>query len=174
MPRIRALLLASVACVLVASPVAGAKPIMERVDLNEIGVLDEFLTDVCGYDVFVDVTGHILFRLFTDEEGNPQRELNNFGVKLRLYSEWGSLEVVDVGVDRVTFHTDGSITQVVVGNVQSIQLPGQGRVYSDVGQIAFLLTFPDPEGPPEVEVLWEHGQHSEVDQLDVICQALAA
>ena len=172
MPRIRAILMAGVACLLAVSPVAAAKPQMERVDIDDHAV-DEFLTGVCGYEIFADVTGHIIFRLFTDDEGNPVRELNNFGVKLRLSSAWGSLKLVDVGVDRVTFNEDGSITQVIVGNVQSIQLPGQGRVYSDVGQTTLLVTFPDPEGPPVVELIRQAGQHSDIDHVDVICEALA-
>jgi hypothetical protein len=91
---------------------------------------------------------------------------------VRIYSEFGELRTVDVGADRVTFHADGSITTSVIGNVQSIQLPGQGRVYADVGITTLHITFPDPEGDPVVEVLHQAGQHED-DQVAVICEALA-
>lgn len=173
MRRARFLFLAMVACLAVASPVAAGKPIMERVPINDIGVLDEFLTDACGFDVLVDARGHITFRLFTDASGAPLREVNNFAIRLRYYSAWGSVRTVDVGVDRITYNADGSITQVITGNVQSLQIPGQGRVYSDVGQTTLLITFPDPEGEPVVEVVRQAGQHSDTDSSAILCEALA-
>ena len=172
MRRVRAVLLATLACLLVASPAAGAKPVMEREDLNEIGVLDPFLTEACGVDVFSDIVGHAIFRTWTDAEGNPTRELHNFAVRVRYHSEFGEVRTLDVGIDRVTHNPDGSITLTVIGNVQSIQLPGQGRVYADVGMTIFHITFPDPEGDPVFEIVRQAGQH-EGDQLAVICGVLA-
>jgi hypothetical protein len=173
MHRARALLLAFVSCLLVAGPAAAAKPEMERVPINDIGILDEFLTDACGFDVFLDATGHIIFRVYTDAEGNPTREVNNFGVRLIWYSEWGSVSAVDVGVDRVTLHPDGSLTISVTGSVQSpITLPGQGVLAADIGITTIHITFPDPEGEPVVEVVHEAGLHFG-DQAAAICEALA-
>lgn len=172
MRRARALLIALTACLAIVSPVAAGKPIMDKFPISEAGVLDEFLTEACEFDVFLDVTGHVIFRLFVDAEDNPAREVNNFGIRLRFYSEWGSVRTVDVGVDRITYNADGSITQVIIGNVQSIQIPGHGRIYSDVGQTTFLITFPDPEGPPEFEVIKQAGQHSDTDPTPLICEAL--
>ena len=172
MRGLRVALLATLACLVLASPAAAGKPLMEKATLNDIGVLDEILTEVCGFDVFLDATGHIIFRLFVDDEGEPIREVNNFGVHLRLFSEWGSIQLVDVGVDRILYNEDGSITQLIIGNVQSIQVPGQGRVYADVGLTEVLVTFPDPEGDPVFELIRQAGQHSD-NHLDVICAALA-
>ena len=62
---------------------------------------------------------------------------------------------------------------MIIGNVQSVQVPGQGRVYSDVGQTTLLITFPDPEGEPVVEVIRQVGQHSDADLVGVICEILA-
>lgn len=173
MRRARAILIASVACLVIAGPAAAAKPQMERVTLNDIGLKDDFLTEHCGFDVFFDGTGHFILRSFTDSEGNLQREVNNFAIHVRVYSEWGSVSVVDVGADLVTYNADGSVTRVIIGSVQSIQLPGQGRVYAAVGQTTLLMTFPDPEGDPVVEVVREVGQHSDIAQEDVLCDALA-
>ena len=172
MRRARVVLLMTLASLILAAPAAAAKPEMERVTFDESD-LDEFLTDACEFDVFFELTGHITFRRWIDAEGNVSRELNNFAVHNRLSSASASIRLVDVGVDRVTYNEDGSITQVVIGNVQSIQVPGQGRVYSDVGQTTLLVTFPDPEGEPVFEVIRQVGQHSEVDQVELICEVLA-
>ena len=60
--------------------------------------------------------------------------------------------------------------QVIVGNVQSIEIPGQGRVYADVGQITLLITF-DENGDPIFELTSQHGQH-DGDQLEALCSVL--
>lgn len=172
MHRARATLFAILACLVLATPAAAAKPTTERVDLNDVGIFDPFLTEVCGVDIFFDGTGHIIFRTFTDAEGNVTHEVNNFAIQLRWYTDSASVQTVDVGVDRVTYNEDGSITRVIIGSVQGISLPGQGRVYADVGQTTILITFPDPEGEPVVEIQRQVGQHYG-DQLAVICEALA-
>ena len=172
MRRAHPFLIAVVACLVLASATAAAQPQMERVTVNEIGVQDPFLTDYCGFDVFFDFTGHFTLRLFTDADGNPTREVNNFAQKARIYSAWGSVSIVDVGPDRITYNADGSITDAITGNVQSIQLPGQGRVWSNVGVVTLLVSFP-PEGDPVVDVISQVGQHSDSAQEDVLCAALS-
>ena len=46
-------------------------------------------------------------------------------------------------------------------------------MYSNVGQTTLLVTFPDPEGEPVVEVIREAGQHSDTDQIALMCEILA-
>ena len=82
---------------------------MERVPIADVGVLDEGLTDACGFDVWVDASGHITFRLFTDAAGNPKREVNNFAIQVRFYSEFGEFRTRDIGPDRVRYLDDGSL-----------------------------------------------------------------
>ena len=60
---------------------------------------------------------------------------------------------------------------VIVGNVQSIQVPGRGRVYSDVGQTTIHIVF-DENGQGTVEVLSSARQHDD-DQASVLCELLA-
>lgn len=172
--RARAILLAVLASLVLAAPVAAGKPDMQRIPVNDLGIVDEFLSAECGFAVHLDFTGHFIIRAFTDENGDVVRELNNYAFKARIYSDWGSFRVVDVGVDRVTYHADGSITQSIIGNVQSVQLPGQGRVYSDVGQVTFMVTFSeDPTEEPTVELLSLAGQHDDSFPALLICEALA-
>jgi hypothetical protein len=172
MRRARILLIALGATLILAAPAAAAKPIIEKIPVNEIGIVDEFLTETCGFEVLSDITGHFTVHSWTDAEGNPIRDVVNFAIHVRTYTATAEFRTVDVGVDRVFFNEDGSILQFVIGNVGSIQLPGHGRVYSDVGQTVVLVTFPDPEGPPVFEVLSQSGQHDEsVDP--VVCEFLA-
>jgi hypothetical protein len=99
------------------------------------------------------------------------RELNNYALTHVITSAHATVRLKDVGVDRVTYLDDGSLINVIVGNVQSITVPGQGRVYSDVGQVTIHITF-DESGEPSVELLDSAGQHDD-DQLGVLCEILA-
>jgi hypothetical protein len=99
--------------------------------------------------------------------------VNNYGVHLTFYSEGGSVSTRDVGADRVTYLPDGTFTVAIMGNVTSLQVPGQGRVYSDVGRVVLHFSFPDPEGPPVIDVLSSAGQHGEQGAAPVLCELLA-
>ena len=173
MRRVRVMVLTVLASLLVASPVAAAKPLIEHIPIRDVGIYDEFLSEACGVDVWLDALGVVSFRVWLDSDDNPIRELNTFGLRLTYYSEAGSVRTVDVGADRAIYHADGSVTLTVIGNVRSIQVPGEGRVFSDVGRVSFHFTFPDPEEEPEVEVLSVAGQHSESDPTELICNLLA-
>jgi hypothetical protein len=144
---------------------------VERVPIDDVGVHDDFLSDACGFDVWFDGSGHITFRLVSDADGNPLREVNNYAVRVGYSSEFGSLSTVDVGPDRVTYEADGSITVFTTSNIQSLIAPGEGRVYSDVGWTQLRITFPD-EGDPVVEFVAAAGQHWG-DSVEVICGLLA-
>ncbi|TAK02371.1 MAG: hypothetical protein EPO36_02545 [Chloroflexota bacterium] len=168
---VRAFMCACVLGIVVTTTAVAGKPVMERVQIAGVGILDEGLSELCGFDTWFDESGHITFRLFTDAGGNPVREVNNFAVRVRYYSEFGSVNLVDIGPDRVTYNADGSITTYITGNVQSIQAPGEGRVYSNVGWTQLHITFPE-EGDPIAEVVSDAGQHWG-DQVAVVCGLLA-
>ena len=174
MRRRIALVLASalLAMGVVAQPVAAGKPAMDRVPVNDIGVLDEGLTEACGFDVWVDATGHITFRLLSDAAGNPTREVNNFAIRVHFYSEFGSFDSVNVGPDRVTYLDDGSIILATTGNIQSITVPGQGRVVADTGQSVFHVTFPDDGSEPIFELIRQAGRHTAGDVAAIVCDVL--
>ena len=167
---IRILALTSLATLLLAAPAAAAKPTTERVQIDDV-FLDEFLTEVCGTEVNGHVYGHITFRTFTNADGDVVRELNNYALTQVFTSAHATTRAKDVGVDRVAYLPDGSLIQVIIGNVQSFSIPGHGRVYSDVGQTTVHITF-DENGEPSFEALSTAGQHDD-DQLDVLCEFLA-
>jgi hypothetical protein len=158
------------AALLLAAPVSAGKPVLERVPIDDLFV-DDFLSAECGAEITAHVTGHINFRVWLDDDGAPIRELNNYALSVHWTSEHGSLGAKDVGVDRVTYQADGSIVNVIVGNVQSINIPGQGRVYADVGQKTLHITFDENGEVTGVELLGQAGQH-EGDQIAAVCSVL--
>jgi len=168
---VRAFMCACLLGVVVTTAAAAGQPTMERVEIADVGIHEDFLSDACGFDVWVDSSGQVTFRLFTDADGNPTREVNNYAIRVRFYSEFGSVSTVNVGPDRVTYLDDGSLMLFITGNVQPIQAPGEGRVYSDVGWTQLHITFPD-EGDPIVEFVSAAGQHWG-DAVEVICGLLA-
>ena len=154
---------------LVAAPVSAGKPTRDWIDGSEQGV-DPFLTGACGIEVVATVTGHFILRSWSDSAGNLVREVNNYAFGATYTSVNGSIRLRDVGVDRVTYLADGSVIQFIIGNVQSISIPGQGRVYADVGRTRVLITF-DANGDPIFDATPLGGQHWG-DQLAVICEHL--
>jgi len=166
---VRILGLGLLGAMLVGAPVNAGKPATERVVIDEVFV-DEFLSEACGAEVTAQITGHITFRMFTDAAGNTVRELNNYAIGGIYQSANGTVRVRDVGVDRVSYLADGSIIQVIIGNVRSFSIPGQGRVYSDVGQSTFHITF-DVTGVPTFTLISQHGQHDESD-VEALCSVL--
>ncbi|MEO5884740.1 MAG: hypothetical protein ABIQ58_04410 [Candidatus Limnocylindrales bacterium] len=167
---IRILAMAAMGLGLLTSPVSAAKPQTERIVVDE-SFADTFLTDECRVPVTTQITGHITLRLFTDGNGDPVREVNNYALTARYTSASASIVAKDVGVDRITYLPDGSLIRVVIGNVQSFAAPGKGRVYANVGQTTFHITF-DTNGDPIFDVIGSHGQH-DPDQVSAICSILA-
>ena len=154
------------AAILVSAPAYAGKPETVREPIDELFV-DDFLSDACGVEVNAHVTGHITFRLFTDANGDPVRELNNYATRIRWWSVNGEIHAQDVGADRATYLDDGGVIVIVIGSVQSFSIPGQGRVYADVGRT--MLEF-DAAGDL-VSATPLSGQHDE-DQIGAICSVL--
>ena len=169
---LRAALCATLLGAALAAPASASQPATERVRIADIGVLDEELSGACGFDVLVDAIGHVTFRVFSDANGDPRGEVNNFAIRLRWYSEFGEATAVNVGPDRVTYLDDGSQILAITGNLASITAPGSGRVYSENGVITFLVTF-DAEGNESFEFLSASGQHPSDSLESVLCELLA-
>lgn len=166
----RAALLACLSLSLLVGPAIAGKPIMQRVPINDVAVLQTELSEACGFPVWWDATGHITFRTWLNAADGPVRELNNYAIRGRYYTTTRSVRVNDVGVDRITYLPDGNIIQVIIGNVQSINVPGRGRVYADVGRSTYLIKF-DGGVFVGVELLGQSGQH-DPDQFAVLCEVL--
>ena len=162
----RAIGLALLGAMLSAGPASAAQPDRTFHSVDEESV-DEFLSEACGTEITVHVTGHWIERIFFDEAGEPVREVNNYAFHVTYSSENGEITTGDVGADRATHHPDGSLTVTIIGSVRSISVPGMGRVYADVGR--FQLEF-DANGEL-VDAFPLSGQH-DPDQISVICSIL--
>lgn len=160
---------ATLALLVVAGPASAAAPLQDHVVIDD-RFTDEFLSDACGVEVTAHFTGHIGFRAWFDEVGEPLRERNTFALSGVYSSANGAVRVRDVGVDRVTYEPDGFVN-VIVGNVQSIQVPGKGRVYSDVGQTTLRFTLDEAGQIVDIELVGQAGQHDD-DQTEALCGIL--
>jgi hypothetical protein len=167
---IRASVAAAFLCSVLAIPVGASEPITVRIPLSDIGIVDEGWTRACGFEVRTDVTGHITLRTWQDASGNPVREVNNYAVRIRLYTAASSITTNDVGADRITYLADGSIKLVTIGKIQSLTIQGGGQVYADVGQSTFLVTF-DAQGNASFELIAQRGKH-DPDQARILCGIL--
>jgi hypothetical protein len=167
---VRAFMCACLLGAVFVAPAAAVRPVMERVPVAD-NFLDEGLTELCGFDVWVTGTGHITFRLMTDNDGNPVREVNNFAILVTYSSEFGSVSTVDVGPDRVTYNDDGSLDIFITGNPQSLTAPGEGRVWANSGWIHIRLTF-DENGDATVEFIDSAGLKTEGEQAPILCELL--
>jgi hypothetical protein len=152
---------------LVVAPVSAEKPETIREAIDETFV-DADLKLACGVDVNVHETGHITFRTFADADGNPVREVNNYAVRVRLWSVNGEIRAQNVGADRAAYLDDGSIVVILAGNVVSFSIPGEGRFYSDVGRSMLVI---DANGDPTFTPL--SGQH-DPDFEAAVCSVLGA
>jgi hypothetical protein len=163
----RAIGLGLLGAALVVAPASAGKPETVREAIDNTFV-DEDLTAACGVEVNVHETGHITFRTFTDADGNPIREVNNYAVRVRLWSVNGEIRAQNVGADQATYLEDGSIVVIIAGNVVSFSIPGEGRFYSDVGRSMLVI---DANGDQTFTPLG--GQH-DPDFVAAACGVLGA
>jgi hypothetical protein len=165
----RVLGLALLGTMLVAGPASAAKPTMERIIVNDVFV-DDFLSEACGTEVTVMITGSVIFRNWLDADGNDVRAVNNYALTDTFSSVNGSVRAKDVGADRVTLNEDGSITVIIIGNVQSISIPGQGRISQDVGRAKLTITF--DENGDATEVFEPLGGKHDENGVEALCSVL--
>jgi hypothetical protein len=165
-----------------AGPVLAAKPTIERIELSGEAELDAFLTDVCGFDVWVTRTGHIVVRTWTDEEGNVLREIVSLGIRGSLTAGGAVLTFVDTGMDKITSLPGGGVQVEIHGNLGLLTVKGMSPVAGAAGRFVFQRTpVLDEEGNPVLdeegnpvtnfEVIADSGLR--VDDLEAVCAALA-
>ena len=95
MRRSISLLFAALLTLALAVPALAARPTM--ISFADDDVADgEFFSDVCGFEIWADSAGHVIFH-------NAKRGANNFisnwNILIRLHSENGSYFLVDSGPD---------------------------------------------------------------------------
>ena len=157
--------LGATALLLATGPTAMAgKPQMTLIPVDEVDVID------CGAFTLEDhVFGTIKSR-FTEYPDGSARDIATIRLRHVVSNpQTGeSLTSNDVGVDKVTFHPDGSATLMQVGLISRYRIPGQGLIAHHSGISIQFFTGPDDQEP---DVLFEAGPKDDI--AAALCQALA-
>jgi hypothetical protein len=141
---------------------------------------DEGLTDLCGFDVFINIKGTARVQLFLDDAGNVVREIDTFSGFVTYTSDTGSFSFPLA--QPITFDYGAGAE---IGSTATIKLVGlsghaTGFIASDAGIIILTGTVVDfsPEGIPIVdfdgEVTFIHGNFESGEDIgEAICAALS-
>jgi hypothetical protein len=180
MRRVLVPLAAAMAISLVSFPVAAAKPevIVEEVDDM---FLDEFLSDECGFEVWVTLAGHARTRIWTDRSGEVVRELFTINLHGTVSGGGAPLSFVDAGSDMLVPLEGGGVRVAIRGNLQLLTAPGHGPILGAAGRFVFTdIPVLDDEGNPVLdedgnpvtmfEVLADSGIRAE--DLETLCAVL--
>jgi hypothetical protein len=178
---LRSIILAAVVAA-AAQPVAAAKPLLERIPIDD-QFTDPFFSTECGFEVIATFTGFIVVHAWLNADGELVHQVVNYGIRGSYSANGNTLRSVDTGVDTLTVYPDGSMLFHVVGSVALLTAPGTGPVLGSAGLFAILVTplldedgnpILDPDGNPifTEEVVVDAGVRPEFD-LAAICAALA-
>jgi len=140
LPRFRLAVFAILALVAFAAlPAAATAAAPERFvfEVDET-FTDEFLTEVCGFEVTTTVTGTVRGVSFVDEEGNLVREIVQVNINGTFAANGNVVPFITRQAVRATLHPDGSQTVQLTGILGRAVVPGQGLVGSTIGN--FLVT----------------------------------
>jgi hypothetical protein len=142
--------------------------------------VDEYLTDVCGFEVTIHVEGTVRVLLKLDEEGDVVSEIDTFSGSLTFSSDTGSFSFP---LAQPVFFDYGEGAEI--GSTATIKVVGlfghvPGFIPSDAGIIILTGTVVafDESGIPLVdfdgEVTFEHGNFQGGEEVDAaICAALS-
>jgi hypothetical protein len=142
--------------------------------------VDEYHSDICGFEVTIqiDATAHVL--LTTDANGNVVSEIDTITGLITWMSDTGSFKFP---LNQPIMFDYGEGAEI--GSTATIKILGlfghaTGEIPSDAGILILTGTVVgfSPEGIPEVdfngEVTFQHGNFEEGDVIDqAICSALS-
>lgn len=164
-----------------AVPALAAQPTIVRESFED-QFADPFLSEICGLDVMVSVSGHVVSHVWTDADDNFVREVFNISVRGSISAGGETLHFVDTGMDKSTALEDDAVRVEVHGNIRLLTAKGAGLVLGAAGRSAFILTpLLDEEGNPvldefgnpvfDFELLADTGVRAE--DFEALCDALA-
>jgi len=93
---------------------AGAKPVFERITIDE-SFVDEELSEACGVAVTGTARGHVTLRTFAG--GGPVATVNTINVAITLTADGRTFRLRDVGADVARVQSDGSVVLLISGQV---------------------------------------------------------
>ncbi|HZA94372.1 MAG TPA: hypothetical protein VE420_17240 [Gemmatimonadales bacterium] len=113
MKRIVAAAALSVGAVLTVPLPASAVPpvrVISEVFDADVEVVDEFLTEACGFTVTASMAGHYRETRFYNQDGSLNRVTAHPSFRSTLTSPMGTITTADVGLDRFVENEDGTLS----------------------------------------------------------------
>ena len=142
---------------------------------------DEYHSDVCGFDVFINIKGTARVTLVLDADGDVVREIDTFSGFVKYTSDTGSFSF-PLAQPIIFDYGEGA----EIGSTATIKLVGlsghaTGEIASDAGIIVLTGTvtgFDEVAGIPIVDfdgdVTFQHGNFEAGEDIDAaICAALS-
>jgi hypothetical protein len=93
---------------------SGAKPVFERITIDE-SFVDEELSEACGVAVTGTARGHVTLRTFAG--GSPVATVNTINVGITLTADGRTFRLRDVGAALARVQPDGSVVLLISGQV---------------------------------------------------------
>jgi hypothetical protein len=144
--------LAALATALLPSAASASPPQQTVFPINETFTV----SDICPFPIVETVHGTARIIEFTDQSGNPVREIDlTPGLTVSFSANGITLTTASPSLSHITFNADGTATLTVTGLSGHISVPGQGTVALSAGR--FVLLFTDDQPP---QILAENGTFS--------------
>lgn len=124
-----------------------------------------YYSEACGFPVTVHVWGQFKVLTWTDEDGDPVREMRHFSFRSETSANGKTVRGLSMGPETVVYNADGSATVHVRGIVNRT-VPGAGTVRLAWGS---GITVWPADGGPDIVVEPTGGPES----LQPLCDYLA-
>ncbi len=93
---------------------AGAKPVFERITVDE-SFVDEELSEACGVAVMSTLRGHVILRMFPG--GSGLTAVNTLNIGITATAGGRTFRFRDVGADVARIEPDGTVVLLISGQV---------------------------------------------------------
>jgi hypothetical protein len=117
--------------VLGATAAAAQAPEKEVIQVEDTFV-DEGLSEECGVEVTVTLTGRVT--VFTFPDGSVLQELTTLNLNVVFSAGDNQIRVRDVGIDQVRVQPDGTVILSIVGQVP-LGFTGVMKINLDTGEV---------------------------------------
>lgn len=135
---------------LLAASATGALASAPSIDRSPVSVSHVIAAgpDTCPFDIVSSFSGTVRTVVFTD--GKQQTTLSDFHLTYANPITGRSLTTPLAGPFFVTDNGDGTVTSTIDGNDGRFVIPGQGRVFADVGRFVYIAPQDDPNTPLDI------------------------
>jgi hypothetical protein len=133
-----------VAAALLAASATGAAASAPSIDRSPVNVSHVIAAGpgTCPFDIVSSFSGTVRTVVFSD--GRQQTTLSDFHLTYANPVTGRSLTTPLAGPFFVTDNGDGTVTSTIDGNDGRFVIPGQGRVFADVGRFVYIAPADDP------------------------------